>query len=664
MGLPLAFAIAGHHAGLANLTTSVNTRRSTLSERLERNHNSHLLLQGDVPTEIWNRDIPPLPSFLLIKPKKSNDAQKRRIAFFTRMLFSALVDADSLATEAFYTSRPHRHSDQYDSLAVLACKLDQRLDNMCSAERTRVNNLRAVVLADCRARAPDKPGCFSLTVPTGGGKTLSSMAFALRHAVVNGLQRVIVVVPYTSIIEQNAAVYRDVLGEQNVVEHHSNLDDFADLEETDPVAIRRRLACENWDAPVIVTTNVQFLESLFAGKKSRCRKLHNIASSVIVFDEAQNMPIGFLGPILDALRDLTNDYGASVVLSTATQPALKRRKELPAGFEDVREIIADPARLADGLRRTNVDWSAVAAPMLYATVAERLSDHRAVLAIVHRRNDAALLTRLVADQRPGEPLFHLSALMCPVHRREAIERIRHELAAHWQDGRPCRVVATQLVEAGVDLDFPVVYRALAGLDSIAQAAGRCNREGRLKQGQVVIFRAETEPPGPTLKRALGQTGTMLSLHEGKLDITSPAIFEEFFSRFYQNEDKDVRRIRTELEQFNFETAEQKFRLIEDDYQQPIVIPWDATAECRIEELQRADDRPFVPRDLLRSLQPYVVQVQPDQFAQLIRAGAVESYFDDTIFVLNCRLFPRVYDDLLGLVVNEERLTPSSHELVC
>jgi CRISPR-associated endonuclease/helicase Cas3 len=542
-------------------------------------------------------------------------------------------------------------------MQTLRDRLDARLDHMAAGSRpTPVNALRAEVLAACRSHAADPTGIFSLTVPTGGGKTLSGMSFALSHAVAKSLRRVIVVVPYTSIIEQNAAIYRDYLGADNVVEHHSNLDDFTESDCNDEQALRRRWACENWDAPVIVTTNVQFFESLFAHKKSRCRKLHNICRSVIVLDEAQSLPIGFLQPVLDALHELATNYGSTVMLCTATQPALGRREALPEGLHPIAEIISNPSQLGDQLRRVSVHWPAADERTPYEELAGQLACHRAVLAVVHRRLDASRLTRLVQERCPGEALFHLSALMCPVHRRETIEAIRGALVTHREQGAACRVVSTQLVEAGVDLDFPVVYRALAGLDSIAQAAGRCNREGLLTRGEVFVFRAETEPPGPTLQRALGQTCSMLEVRSGDLDITDPNVFQEYFRRFYANEELDARAIRRELTQLNFATVGETFRLIEDDYQRAVVIPWDNLARKRIEKVRALDQFKFdgaERRAALRGLQPYTVQIQPRHFDALNARGALEPLLDETVWILNIQLFPNAYNDQLGLVVDDE-----------
>ena len=339
-----------------------------------------------------------------------------------------------------------------------------------------VNEVRRRVLADCRqAGRLRERGVFMLTAPTGCGKTLAGMGFALEHAVARGMARVIVVIPYTSIIDQNAKVYRDVFGTENVIDHHASLDPKRETG-------RNRIACENWDAPVIVTTSVQFVESLFANRTSRCRKLHNVVNSVVIFDEVQTLPVQHLIPILGVLKQLAANYKVSLVLSTATQPALKHRDSLRCGFENVTEIVSDVEQTFKALRRVQVHWPAdLTTPVEWPSLASALQqpEQDEVLCIVHRRDDA----RELANRIPQS--IHLSALMCPQHRLKVIDDVKTKLEAnrerqaHGQAVEPIRLISTQLIEAGVDLDFPVVYRAAGGLDAIAQAAGRCNREGRL-----------------------------------------------------------------------------------------------------------------------------------------------------------------------------------------
>lgn len=467
-GRVLAYLIAGHHAGLHDWTAGLEYRlsqddaRSELDESLSADPASDILDQSDLPPDL-----------------RATPGGAEGFALWVRMLFSCLVDADFLDTEAFMDAAKAGRRGDWPEISSLRARFEaQMLELDRNASHTPVNALRREVRSHCLAAAVLPPGLFSLTVPTGGGKTLSSMAFALEHARRHGKRRIVYVIPYTSIIEQTADIFRGLFGDA-VIEHHSNAESDPEQE-----TARSRLACENWDAPIVVTTSVQCFESLFAARPSRCRKLHNLVDSVIVLDEAQLLPPDFLQPILDVLNLLTRHYGVTVVLSTATQPALASRdyfdpQKKIRGLDQVREIIPDPDELYRRLKRVDVrlpaDWRTAIA---WEDLAGRLTAHESVLAIVNTRRHARELHRLM----PAGTL-HLSALLCGAHRSAVIAGIKSRLAA----GIPTRVISTQLVEAGVDLDFPVVYRALAGLDSIAQAAGRCNREGRLPTGEVHVF---------------------------------------------------------------------------------------------------------------------------------------------------------------------------------
>ncbi len=424
-GLPLAFAIAGHHAGLANLTASEEGGPSPLQERLKVNRPILDSLRPALPEQLTSPSLPRLPERL-------QRAGLGSFEVWIRFLFSSLVDADYLATEDFYSPGLRQAAVAgWADLPTLRLRLDDHVDSLAAGvpEELRsspINVRRAEVLAACREKAELSPGVLSLTVPTGGGKTLAAMSFALRHAERHGLRRVIVAIPFTSIIEQNAAVYRRALGEANVIEHHSGLDPLAAEERNREAEIRRRLAAENWDAPVIVTTNVQLFESLFAASPSRCRKLHNITRSVILLDEAQTLPEDYLLVVLEILKELVDYYGCTVVLTTATQPALTRRESLPQGLEAVHEIAPDPKSLVQDLKRVHFTWPDAAPAVLpYARLAEELGRHERVLAIVHRRRDA----RALAQALPAEDRFHLSALMCPAHRSAKLANIRARLHA-------------------------------------------------------------------------------------------------------------------------------------------------------------------------------------------------------------------------------------------
>lgn len=644
-GLPLAFAIAGHHAGLADLSTSPEGGTRALKERLATNAKVLAEILPLIPPALGALTPPPLPGHL---------RDVCNLDMWTRFLFSCLVDADYLATEAFYSPGVRaaaRHG--LDPIPVLRERLDAYLDQFAAnlpedRRGSEVNRRRAEILAACREAAARPPGLFSLTVPTGGGKTLSSMAFALSHAERHGLRRVVVAIPFTSIIEQNAAVYRRALGPDNVIEHHSALDPLA-AEKTDREAeIRRRLAAENWDAPVVVTTNVQLFESLFAAAPSRCRKLHNLAGSVILLDEAQTLPVEYLLPVLDALRELTEHYGCTVVLMTATQPALERRDSLPQGLEGIQEIFPAPDDLARSLSRVRVTWPGPDDPPLpYEELAGRLAAHERVLAIVHRRRDA----RLLAELLPPENRFHLSALMCPAHRSEVLA----EIYATLRKGGPCRLVATQLIEAGVDVDFPVVYRCLGGLDSLAQAAGRCNREGRLaEKGDVVFFRAETSPPPGLPRRGLEIVETLLS-QGAALDLDAPAVYARYFRELYFQTDLDPKGVQPLRRSLSFASIARAFRLI-DTPNAPVIVPWGEAGE-RLADLRRHGP----DRLRLRALQPFVVNLLPQDVSKLRNAGALEEIVEGVLALTET--FHHLYDPRFGLLLTEDEPQPAPERLI-
>jgi CRISPR-associated endonuclease/helicase Cas3 len=646
-GLPLAFVIAGHHAGLANLRVGEAEQPTPLMERLKTNNQSLTAILTSIPPEIRRVEEPKLPQSLTVTAslEPAEMAKLRRASeFWTRFLFSSLVDADRLDTEAFSTPKMSGLRSRFASLAELSARLDDgievRMAKLSPEESgTRVNQVRREVLDACRKAAENPGGIFSLTVPTGGGKTLSAMSFALRHALRNELTRVIVIIPYTSIIEQNAAVYKEALRSENVIEHHSV---YRPQGQDNEATTRHELAVENWDAPVIVTTSVQFFETLFSNHPSVCRKLHNIARSVIILDEVQTLPPGLLLPIVEAIEDLTKRYGCSVVLSTATPPALKARHSFPQGLGNVHHIISDPGGLARDLKRVEYVWpDPKAAGVVWRDLAGELSQHHQVLAIVHRRQDARILAHDLKNLSSPESVFHLSALMCPVHRLAVIRHIKRRL----DERLLCRVVSTQLVEAGVDLDFPVVYRALGGLSSIVQAAGRCNREGRLKIGKVVVFRAPTSPPPGTPRKAMEVTEAMLS-DAGALDTDDPAVIESFFRRLYSSEDLDAQHIQTDRQELNFANVGQRFKLIEDGFTTSVVVPYE-NSPAVLEDLRHNGPS----RPLLRALQPYTVSIYPKAFQILQNNGALEEVTDGIFAIVAGH--ERLYNDTYGLVDGDE-----------
>ncbi|MCA1986815.1 MAG: CRISPR-associated helicase Cas3' [Desulfovibrio sp.] len=614
-GKLLAACIAGHHGGLPN---GCDNNGSDLRTRLTRR--VHRCTPEDLGLQIAPPGVLPLGT---AQPAFS-------IPFFVRMLYSCLVDADFLDTERFLNPAQHQARAGWAPLQELAERFFPRLESMTTLTArqhpSRVNTLRAQVLDDCLAAAPLPPGLFTLTVPTGGGKTLSSMAFALRHALTNGLRRIVYVIPYTSIIEQNADVFREYLGQDDaVLEHHSayELDALDEDESTASYAAarRHRLAAENWDAHVIATTAVQFFDSLFAHKPSRCRKLHALAKSVIILDEAQMLPPPLLRPCIAALQELTQHYGASIVLCTATQPALLKREDFRHGFpqHQVREIVRDREALHRDLRRTRLEW---AGELSDDALEERLAPHPQALLIVNTRSRARELFRKLSHR---EGCRHLSATMTPTHRSLVLDEIRQRL----REGQPCLVVSTSLIECGVDADFPTVFRELTGLDSVAQAAGRCNREGRSAElGVVVLFRPEAGlPRHGDLRQRAAITEEVLRLHSE--DPFSPSAVDHYFRQlFWSKGDEllDQHRILTMLQQglssqtpleFPFKTIGETFRFM-DDVMESVVVERDDESRTLVKRLEFAE----FPGPILRQLQRHTVQVHRQEFQALAKAGAL------------------------------------------
>jgi CRISPR-associated endonuclease/helicase Cas3 len=651
-GLPLAFAIAGHHAGLADLHTGDNGLPKPLKDRLKDNGQLARRLFPVFPREVVDLAIPELPNFLRSSPHTERNevvTEQRRIEFWTRFLFSALVDADRLDSEEFCEPEKANRRGGVLSIATLQERIDSHIAAIQAslsndAKDLAINRARQQVVEACREAAGLAPGNFSLTVPTGGGKTLSAMSFALRHAMAHGLRRVIVVIPYTSIIEQNARVYRQALGRDAVVEHHSNLDPKRRRSVLgEEVASREEMASENWDAPVIVTTTVQFFESLFSNRPSVCRKLHNVARSVIILDEVQTLPPAFLQSVLDALNELVRAYHCSVVLATATLPALRQRDRFEFGLRECREIVLDPRQLARDLQRVEYIWPSSTTQVVDpAQLAAELSQHRQVLAVVHRRQDARVAAQQLEALVQDSSVHHLSALMCPAHRTGALEEIKSKL----QEGKPCRVVSTQLVEAGVDIDFPIVYRALGGLDSVAQAGGRCNREGRQEKGRVVVFRAAFPPPAGTPRRALEIAESLLKERGSTLNPDDPQLCEDYFRMLYFAEDTDPRAIQSLRQEFRFASVAREFKLIEDGFTYSVIVPY-GDAPDRLEELRKVGPS----RERLRGLQVFTVNIYLDAFQKLLHAGALEEIVGGICALSTA--FQHLYDQKYGLMVGDE-----------
>lgn len=524
------------------------------------------------------------------------------------MVFSCLVDADFLDTEGFM--QPEKSDLRADLPSDVLRLMEKALDEFVRSytfSDAPVNGERAAIRSACLKSAENAPGFFSLTVPTGGGKTLSSLAFALRHALIHKqMERIVYVVPFTTIIEQNADQFRKVMNripdiplDRLVIEHHSNFDPAKET----PFS---RLACENWNAPLIVTTSVQFYESLFANRGSHCRKLHNLSRAIIILDEAQTIPIEYLKPCLEVLKELVRNYGSTVLLCTATQPAIHKRPDFLVGINNVREIIPDPPALYRRLKRVRVQDLGLQTD---AEISSLLRAEEQVLCVVNTRNHASILLKALGK---AEGHFHLSALLCPEHRSQKLRIIRRRLA----EGESCRVVSTQLIEAGVDVDFPVVFRSMCGLDSIAQAAGRCNRNGRLPDlGRVFIFRSEHQSAERFVSETSNAASQVLALFAH--DPLSLESIERYFRLYYwdQTQRWDEHGILDCFQLdggnpslpflFHFATAANGFRLIRENTR-PVVIPWDRNGEDLCNTLRKL---PCLNREIMRKLQRYTVQLR-------------------------------------------------------
>jgi CRISPR-associated endonuclease/helicase Cas3 len=622
----IAYAIAGHHAGLPNRIDEAGTGAS-LEERIDRFE--HSALDPDWKTEITPRLDAIQPN---ISPNCEPATRGFQLAFLGRMLFSCLVDADRKDAAQFFVRAGKQEPDRtwpalQDILDAAIATFDGKVGSFRSD--TPVNALRTRILVHTRSQADRDPGLFTFTVPTGGGKTLASLGFALDHARRHGHRRIIYVAPFTAIIDQTAAIYREILSTDNVLEHHSAVEDERD----DPTRAREdehircmRAATQDWAAPVIVTTNVQLFESLFAAKPSKCQKLHNIARSVIILDEAQTLPRHLLAPCMRAIDELTRNYGCTVILCTATQPALdssnflepRSKGHAKLGLElEGRELAPDPPALAKALRRVTLRFDGA---RTNADLIEELHDHDQGLVIVNSRKHALALYR-EARTAGLQGLVHLSTRQCGLDRKQILKDIRQ----HLKEGATSHVIATSLVEAGVDLDFPRVWRAAAGLDQIAQAAGRCNREGKrsVEESIVSVFDAPDFPPPSEIRNL---TGDLSRIMEKNDDLFSPDAMEDYFREVYWrvgHEGLDREGIlgllstvdRTGVH-FSYRTAAEKFRMIESGMV-PVIIDRD---ERSAEAIRRLGVEAVSSGGLARALQPYIVQVPPRARARLISNG--------------------------------------------
>jgi len=655
--LASALAVAGHHAGLHDC-----------GELPGMFSKPSLQIGQTVPKLIQQLEselgaLPPLPQ---PPPWIGNtDSSKNLLSaeFYTRLIFSCLVDADRLDT-AFWPDTPpaDRLLAADDLLRQIHAERERKALANPSSPLAALRN-RIFDTAIERALLPT--GFFSLTVPTGGGKTLASMAFALAHAKAHNLRRVIVVIPYLSIIEQNAAEYRRILGDEVVLENHSGVSPRDDMREEEKS--RLELVSENWDAPVIITTSVQFLESLFSSSPSKCRKLHRIPRSVVIFDEVQTLPAHLLKPTFNVFRELATNYGTSFVFSSATQPAFRKCPALPDGFDahELCEIAPSPDELFRKLRRVNYHLPKTDEVLDWPALAELMAATPQALCVVNLTRHAKQLFEELKQILPHEAPIHLSSALCPQHRLSLIQVVRERLRA----GQPCRVVSTQLIEAGVDVDFPVVWRALGPLDSIVQVAGRCNREGRLAAGEVHVFRPVDHklPLGLYCAAADQAAITLAGLgDESSASIrlaTEPQVFRHYFQSLYQVVNTDYAKrgensIQQDREQLRFREVSRKAKVIS-DAGQPVIIARDTHgkefAAPLIEAIcnrQLAPGQPRFNRDDLRKLQRFMVNVHSHKFQQLESMKHIRPLLPNLeLYVLN----DGFYHPELGLVIDNRPL---------
>lgn len=620
----LAYCIAGHHAGLPDTGTGADTGdRGTFTGRMKKKLENYQAYEEEI-------QIPQLVTpFFSVTGKKDPSFT---MSFLIRMIFSCLVDADYLDTEEFMKGGSTGRQTG-TCLPLLLEKLHVHIaDWLFNDDSDSINGRRTEILNNCIEKGRAKKGLFRLTVPTGGGKTVASLAFALNHAVKHKMKRIIYVIPYTSIIEQNAKVFSDILGKDNVLEHHSNID-YGSSEELMP----KQLAAENWDMPVIVTTNVQFFESLFSNKSSKCRKLHNIANSVIIFDEAQMLPNDYLRPCIAAMEELIKHYESSIVLCTATQPSLKQF--FPPDMQGLELCPRMEAQFRFFKRSVMKNLGKISEDGLL----DRIRAEDQALCILNTKKSV----QRVYERIKGDGTYHLSTFMYPRHRKERLSVIRDRL----KSGKKCIVIATSLVEAGVDLDFQTVYRQLAGVDSMIQAAGRCNREGRrsVSDSSTYIFQLEESDKIPGQEQQIDTSRQVIGKYE---DITSLEAIQEYFERLYNFKGTalDRKNILEEFQKgrFAFAKVGKEFKLIEQNTK-TVLIPRDRHAREIAEELRYKG----VTKALIREAGQYCVNIYDNLFQKMSGAGMlteVTEELKEEFFVLrSCE----DYSEETGLQVNAE-----------
>jgi CRISPR-associated helicase Cas3/CRISPR-associated endonuclease Cas3-HD len=664
-----ALAIQGHHVGLQCASTDALRRMSL--QNLTQNHPFGLALSDADHMRLKQRAEADglffhAPAQTALSPKNGM-AKAVANMLDVRMLFSCLVDADFLDTEAHFEGDAQGkcarlEGPKLDASAALAA-LDAHMAKLRSATgaQTEVRQAREALWNAAEQSGQMQPGLFTLTAPTGSGKTLAMLKFALEHAARHNLKRIVLAVPFLSVIEQTAREYRKVFKlfpDNFVLEHHSLAGLGVEAERHDAEGAsesQRRLLSENWDAPIVLTTNVQLLESLFSNRPSSCRKLHNLMESVILFDEAQSLPAGLAVPTLAALSHLSSAYRSSVVFATATQPAFDTlhtavTKHAMQGWQP-DEAVPKHAEMFSMLKRVEVSWPKNGEKRGWTELAADLRSDNAkqVLCVVNlKRHVLALLKELEGT----EGLFHLSTNMCAEHRRTVLNRVRARL----KHGKTCRLISTQCVEAGVDLDFPLVYRALAPLEAIAQAAGRCNREGKLNEqgrlGKVVVFEPNEEKelrwcyPTHAYYQAAEVTRTMLTLH-GDLNINDPALYRDYYRRLYDlnNPASQNELLNEAITALDFPEVAKHYRLIDQNTIQ-VLVPW-ADRWDEFDTLRSEAEREGISAKWMRRAQGLAVSIYLTRDgapawaipAKLRRGGTSDEWFF---------LEGDYYDDILGL----------------
>lgn len=596
-------------------------------------------LKKDIPSDV-NRCVEKIhlnrPPFSL-SPIKGCKGMTSDANHLSRMLFSCLVDADYLDTELFMDEKSAQKRINGISLQSLLPLLETYIDNLQKrSSESEVNAIRRTVQERCVSVSNVEKGFYSLTVPTGGGKTLSSLVWALKHAVHNGMKRIIIAIPYTSIIVQTASILKQIFGEEAVLEHHSNFDPQS--LKSKEMQHKAKLATENWDYPIVVTTNVQLFESMFSNKPSDCRKLHNIVNSVIILDEVQTLPTDYLQPIVDALKSYQRMFGISVLFTTASQPVLSgliegcNPKAAFQGIDNITEIIPKEYVLHDKLRRVRLEIDNTGST--YDEIADQLSQHNKVLCIVNTRNDA----RELFERLPKEGMtIHLSRMMCPRHVSKAIQEIKQALSDNSET--VIRVVATQLIEAGVDIDFPVVYRQEAGLDSILQAAGRCNREGKLDMATTYVFSlSEEHKLYGSIIDANNARLNMVNVNDWFASEAMTEYFRQLYCRKETFDKKDIKTLLYKPTEMCFAEAAKEFRLIEETGK-TVYVNMDDSLEL-VERLKNDG----ITYSLMKQLSQYSVNIHERDFLKLWSYGAIEEVIEG-IYVVNDRA---QYDENIGL----------------